>query len=101
VQKSNVILVHCVLDHAISSDFNGKIPVSSDPEEMETSVTLSDVLVFGTGAACKPPMGFHPPPKLAFRDTSRHLTAKTCTNTICLQRQEMNYNTLNFMPHLA
>lgn len=69
---------------------------SPDSEEHKISLTLSDVLVFGTGAACEPPMGFSPKPKKDFRDGSCYLTANTCTNTIYLPRKEMNYSIFNY-----
>ena len=60
------------------------------------SITLSDILAFGTGVASEPPMGFYPKPKVAFSERSRYLTANTCTNTIHLPREEMDYNDFNY-----
>lgn len=77
--------------------FDGTITVfSPDDEEHEISMTLSDVLVFGTGAACEPIMGLYPKPKISFRDGSCYLTANTCTNTIYLPREEMSYSNFNY-----
>ena len=76
---------------------NGAVTVfSPEDEEHQVQVTLSDVLAFGTGAACEPPMGFYPKPKVAFRDRSRYLTANTCTNTIYLPRERMSYDDFNY-----
>ena len=67
-----------------------------EDEEQEISLSLSEVLVFGTGAASEPPMGFQRKPKIAFSERSRYLTANTCTNTIFLPREELNYNDFNY-----
>ena len=76
---------------------NGAVTVfSPKDEEHKISVTLSDVLAFGTGAACEPPMGFYPKPKIAFRERSLYLTANTCTNTIYLPREEIDFNDFNY-----
>ena len=76
---------------------NGAVTVfSPEDEEHEVAISLSDILVFGTGAATEPPMGFQPKPKIAFSDRSRYLTANTCTNTIYLPREELGYNDFNY-----
>lgn len=69
---------------------------SPEAEEINVPLTLSDVLVFGTGASCEPPMGFHPKLRVGFRDRSRYFIANTCTNTIYLPREEMTYITFTY-----
>ena len=82
---------------ALLLGFDGRITVfSPNDEEHELSLTLSDVLVFGTGAACEPPMGLYPKPKISFKDGSCYLTANTCTNTIYLPTKEMSYGDFNY-----
>ena len=84
-------------DSWILGGIGGYVTVfSPDDVEHEISLSLSDILVFGTGAASEPPMGFQPNPKLAFSDRSHYLTANTCTNTILLPREELNYNDFNY-----
>ena len=69
---------------------------SPEDEENELSLSLSDILVFGTGASSELPMGFQPKPKIAFSDRSYYLTANTCTNTIFLPREELSYDDFNY-----
>ena len=59
-------------------------------EEHYITITLSDVLAFGTGAICEPPMGFKPPPSVDFNNGS-YPSANTCSITIFLPTAVTNY----------
>ena len=67
----------------------------SDGEEHEIFISLSDILVFGTGADHEPPMGFVPCPKIDICE-SKYLTANTCTNTISLPIMYMDCIEFNY-----
>lgn len=70
--------------------------LSPQDEEHEISLSLSDILVFGTRSSSEPHMGFQPNPKIAFSNWSHYLKANTYTNTIFLPREELSYETLIF-----
>ena len=46
--------------------------------------SFEDILIFVTGAADVPPMGFSPSPTLEFCDEIKYPTASTCTNVLTL-----------------
>ena len=48
-----------------------------------SKITLSDVLIFATGASRIPPMGFCPEPSLSFWEHARP-KANTCANVLYL-----------------
>lgn len=62
--------------------------MEDDGEEIDIHVNLEDILVFATGAAKIPPMGFGEQPTVAFK--KRHEagsalpSASTCTNRLYL-----------------
>ena len=86
-------MIIIIIYYWLAGGVGGSVTVfSPEDKEHEISLSLSDVLVFGTGAASEPPMGFQPKPKIAFSNRSRYLTANTCTNTIFLPREELGYN---------
>lgn len=55
------------------------------------SVTLQDVLLFSTGAAEVPPIGFQPTPALTFHDDGLFPWANTCSNTLSLSLEHGQY----------
>ena len=47
-------------------------------------ISFEDILIFATGSAAVPPMGFSPMPSLEFSDDIGFPSASTCSNTLTL-----------------
>ena len=80
---------------------NGHISVIEDGEEKKLLVSLSDVLVFVTGAADVPPVEFEENPSIMFKSaveaTSDLPSASTCSNTLYLPMVHCNdYDTFKY-----
>ena len=56
--------------------------VVEDGEEKKLPLTLSDILVFATGAAHVPPMGWSEHPYIEFKTSCDLPSASTCSNRL-------------------
>ncbi len=70
--------------HACNADGKGEVDVLDDGNREIIPISLEDVLVFATGAASVPPMGFSERPRIVFKEDSASdlPTASTCSNTL-------------------
>ena len=57
----------CINITFITLDSNGTVAVDDDGEERDIFIKLEDILIFATGAAQVPPMGFSEQPTVAFK----------------------------------
>lgn len=78
----------CISVTFINSDSKGCVAVEGGGEEKQVQVKLEDILIFATGAAEIPPMGFSEQPTVVFK--SKHEvgnvlpSASTCVNRMYL-----------------
>lgn len=89
-----------ILNTLIHTECDGqKLSVTSpkeDSEVLEIGISLTDIMIFGTGASTEPPLGFHPNPRLEFKTVSDYPSANTCTSTIYLPAREMTSEIFNY-----
>lgn len=82
------------------TDSNGCTTVVEDGDEKEICVTLADILIFATGAAEIPPIGFTEQPTVNFqpRDGEGCLfpRASTCTNVLFLPTSHETFETFKY-----
>lgn len=62
-----------------------------DPDKETFHVSLEGIMIFATGMAEEPLMGFHPKPSLVFYSDSCFPKANTCANEISILTQRMPY----------
>lgn len=62
-----------------------------DQDKETFHVSLEGIMIFATGMAEEPPMGFHPKPSLVFHSDSCFPKANTCANEISIPTQRMPY----------
>ena len=70
--------------------------VVEDGEEKKLPLTLSDILVFATGAAHVPPMGWSEQPCIEFKTSCDLPSASTCSNRLYIPTTHWeDYDILN------
>lgn len=84
----------CYNPHFVGCE--GDLHASNNGADEAFSVTLQDVLLFSTGAAEVPPIGFHPTPALAFHDDGLFPRANTCSNTLSLSLEHSQYEEFKY-----
>ena len=75
------------------TDCNGTIELVNprDQDEETYHISLEDIMIFATGMAEEPPMGFDPKPSLVFHTDSCFPRANTCANEISIPTQRVSY----------
>ena len=69
----------------IFADYRGTLKVAdSEGKEEEHYITLDSIIVFATGMAEEPPLGFSPKPSLLFQEGTTFPSANTCANHLRL-----------------
>ena len=96
-----VVIISCILRPA---DNNGVVNgMSHDGVPSSFKITFEDILVFATGSACEPPIGFDKQPTIAFEkdhtNNSPFPRANTCANVIYLSADETPYE--NFKHYIS
>lgn len=74
-------------------DCNGLIELRNHRDQgiEKFRMSLEDIVVFGTGMAEEPPMGFLPRPSLVFHSHKCSPMANTCANEISIPVQTKSY----------
>ena len=98
---SHITLQLAYNNYFVDVDGNGEIKVKEDGEEQTLSLSVVDIVVFTTGAAQIPPMGFAARPFIVFKDaaysTSDLPSASTCSNTLYIPTVHYNdYETFRY-----
>lgn len=73
-----------------------EIKTPDEGELLRLKLTLSDVLMFVTGAPSEPPLGFTPQPSIQFHSSSVFPKANTCINKLYLPLQEMDFEVFKY-----
>ena len=74
-------------------DCDGPMELTNPRDQSKETfrMSLEDIVVFGTGMAEEPPMGFLPKPSLVFHSSKRLPLANTCANEISIPVEKMSY----------
>ncbi|XP_065887268.1 uncharacterized protein [Dysidea avara] len=86
-------LMHWVNYTQAVEDCQGTMELTDPRDQAKETfhISLEDIVVFATGMAEEPPMGFLPKPSLVFHSDRRHPRSNTCANEIGIPVQRMPY----------
>ena len=90
---------HLIILHInfVYTDAQGSVEIKTpdEGELLRLKLTLSDVLMFVTGAPFEPPLGFTPQPSIQFHSPV-FPKANTCINKLYLPLQEMDFELFKY-----
>ena len=88
--RLKVISAHSMFNKSLTfAEKKGELLVMEDGEEKRLSLSLEDILVFATAAACVPPMGWSEQPRIEFKTDCDLRSSSTCSN--CLYIPTLNW----------